>query len=257
MYLERINHAVAAEITDVRKRTPDDAMTWNLTGNEATLAEHALTASVTLDRPHGGLRRVSVPGQVFSVENLLAVRVPSRPDADSPTEAYVRGRDLVIKYPPRDSDRVSHQIYYRVLHQPAGIELVLSAQTDLLDSDPWMHVDVMGLGAGAKFVHMAESLVPVDRSMTWQASQPSVPRFFLFRPDASAVSHVTFVHPQDFDRAEVLGDGIRFTVFPESLEKGVIRRASFQWRLLERDGDVEQANRLYEQAMIAAPPLTT
>src|SRR5262245_13194470 len=55
-------------------------------------------------------------------------------------DQYVRGQDLVASYKPTGAQHIAPHIYWRALFDrslgAAQIELVLSAQTDLLDSGP-------------------------------------------------------------------------------------------------------------------------
>jgi hypothetical protein len=57
---------------------------------------------------------------------------------------YVRGADLVVSYRMSKTPAICWQVYWRELacedNAIGGIELILSVETDLLDSDPRLWV---------------------------------------------------------------------------------------------------------------------
>jgi hypothetical protein len=74
------------------------------------------------------------------------------------------------------------------------------------------------------------------------------------------LSYAEMVHPSDFVRADVSADnsGVRLKteLFPESLEKGVIRRARMRALFIARSADEAVAAGLWCDFSTAAPPLT-
>ena len=67
------------------------------------------------------------------------------------------------------------------------------------------------------------------------------------------------VHPSDFHRISTETDSgeITYWVFPEPLEKGVIRRARFRMEVVEREQDEVSAHSTFEAARYEQPPLAT
>lgn len=231
-------------------------MTWELNNQQATLKAKTFVAKFDLSQPYLGLNVGNQ--QAAEISQLFGFLVP-----DSPVETYVRGDDLSNRYPPRNSDLVSYQTYYRLAENKNGIQLLLSAQTSLLDSDP--QTQVTSAFEDATLLYQPPS-ASVDSTCSvvegdLEFDQENAPRFFLIRPNTSKDhSWALFVHPTDFYRASVRATGnpsVAFHVFPNSLEKGVIRRATFQLYHVEREGDVKQAAELLAEAEQASPPLTT
>jgi hypothetical protein len=78
----------------------------------------------------------------------------------------------------------------------------------------------------------------------------------LFRPQESSASYCEMVEPEESAGCETSEDGgstaIRWTLFPDSLEKGVIRRARVRGLILPRQGDEELALACY-RAFLASP----
>lgn len=226
-------------------------MEWSIHENLASVDTPEFTGSFDLAQPWAGmkLRR----GEQVIAENLFACLVP-----EAAVETWCRGRDLFCRYPPRNSDLVSYQTYYRDVND--GIEFILSAQTSLLDSKPLTQV-TNRFSAGELWYRPALD-VPcrqVTGTQDFDLSDP--PGFFLVRPDAfDDVSWTIFVHPADFHRVTVRATpqpSVAYWLFPEALEKGVIRRTQMAFHVVPRTTDEQDALRLLARANIAAPPLAT
>jgi hypothetical protein len=94
---------------------------------------------------------------------------------------------------------------------------------------------------------------------------------FLFRPVGAGVggvefSYVEMIFPSDFCCASVRwGDTqgqtakavLHSELFPESLEKGVIRRARLRGLFVPRADDLVTASQLFAEFAASPPPLTT
>jgi len=232
-------------------------MTWQIDGSRARLTAGDLAGEFDLPNPIGGVIKFEVSGHAFNTGQFLAVRVPHRPQNDPPVETYIRGADLIVKYPPRHSDLVSHYVYYSALSEPSGLGLILSAQTSLLNSVPQTEV-FSSFGPGELLVKLVddEECKRVPDTVDYDQTRP--PQFFLMRPASANISLVLFVHPQDFVAATVgPAPSVSYRVFPNSLEKGVIRRVLFRLSAVPRKGDDAAASALLEKAVQAAPPLAT
>jgi hypothetical protein len=145
--------------------------------------------------------------------------------------------------------------------------LIVSVQTNLLDSDPSI---------------LATSVLPIECILRLQGPaadqfellsiddptpQPATPAgdagLLLFRLAGGRLSYVEMVHPADFCGVSVtVEDALKhwvrssFQLFPERLEKGVIRRARLRGCFLPRNGDRTGAVTLYREFAASAPPLT-
>lgn len=241
---------------------------WQLADDSATLSLPALTARVNVLEPWRGLLApqwcsAALPATLAILQvDARELIAPNR----LPLEVYVRQQDLIATYAPSEGRNVQTQIYWRAaqLDGVATVELILSAQTHLLDSRPSL-MALSTLPAGAVF-HLpdhADRLTEVSldsQSRLEFAADQRVP-LFLFRPHGAAYSYAEMVQPSDFAGAslELRGEEVlRFShpLFAERLEKGVIRRVRLCGALLPRDGDLEQALELYRRFVSEPLPLT-
>ena len=235
---------------------------WSIEGAQAQLRLPGIQASVQLDRPSQGVREIVVNGQETQA-GLLAVTIAHRTEPTEPVEAYARGDDVLFHLPPRSLDLVSHHLMYRAeqCDDHIRLSLFLSAQTSLLESDPLTEVrSVFGPGE-LLAVDMDQNVQPLQQKTEF-ANQNAAPAYFLLRPDSMpSLSVLLYIHPSDFHTgfAVVSDSGITVSweVFPYSLEKGVIRRATFGCVSMARERDLIAAARLYDGARLAPPPLTT
>src|SRR5262245_11142460 len=119
----------------------DQDVNWELSGPGATLKcgpleayarcdEHGLDVVVTkwAERPTPGISVLCSAGPCDSAGQLDVA------------DRYTRGNDFVVSCLPGGPHRITPHIYWRAASHPklnaSRIELVLSAQTDLLDSGP-------------------------------------------------------------------------------------------------------------------------
>lgn len=228
-------------------------MTWTIENKSASAVTPNLSSSFDLSQPWSGLK-LSKEDKVVA-ENVFACLVPGEP-----IETWARGADLFNRYPPRSSDLVSYQTYYRVPPEADGIEFILSAQTSLLESAPL--VQVTSTFADSE-LWVRESVDKPAKHVTGPLdfADGMAPGFFLIRPEQfDDITWILFVHPSDSYKTSVRIDphpSVAFWVFPTSLEKGVIRRARFQVRQVARSRDEELGLELLAESNTAAPPLAT
>ncbi len=252
-----------------------DESVWRLEGTAAQLTSGQLAATIDLLRPADGLRDVRFRQQPLERSQLLQVQLqpnlPSEPD--ELLDAYVRGHDLIATYAQRPPRTVRPQIYWRAIgtgqsDEAAGVELILSAQTSFLDSDPALSL------ASAVLASEVWRLKDVSQNVLEQLELsmdlPIAPTsndgtgLFLFRSPKASFSYVEMVHPTDFAAAQLSLDDaahnvIRLThhLFPEHLEKGVIRRGRIRSLFVPRDTDQQTAFEHYQTFATSPPPLTT
>ena len=218
----------------------------------AVLLTKHFTGSFDCNHPHLGVQ-VQNNNPEIDIRQAFSFLVP-----EPPSETYVRGNDFVAKYPARNSDLVSYTTYYSIAEADIGIDFTLSAQTSLLDSNPTTKVNTLVGPSTVSLVTDESNVVPIaedqDYDLTSQANA------FLIRPtNNDTQSIVLLVHPSDYCRATVRLSNhpeLGFWVFPNSLEKGVIRRATFMLRIVSRDGDEQRAQDIQHAALQQEPPLT-
>ena len=245
-------------------------MPWTLADNQAVLSGPLLSAKYDLHQPREGLRDVSFAGQ--QLPSLYPLQVTLNPPVSQETiiETYVRGDDLMATYAQLPERTVRPQVCLRHLaaeslggEQRAGVELIIAVQTSLLDSDPTF-LAFTELSAASVFVLQA------DKS-DWQQVQPSrdgemsVAReecagAFVFRLDESQFSYIELIYPSDFQGAIVRATdssiSLSYQLFPEFLEKGVIRKGRIRGILCQQADDLACGVACYEQLATAPPPLT-
>jgi hypothetical protein len=123
---------------------------------------------------------------------------------------------------------------------------VLSSQTSLLDSEPLTSLE-SSLPTG-EVLGLVDDQWRTINSDDWQTDNRA-PRAVLVRPQATpAHSYLELVHPTDFAGVQVSSaDGLttlRWRLFPERLEKGVIRRGRVRGYVLPRHEDEAAAKKL-------------
>ncbi len=240
---------------------------WSLQGAVAELHCGSLSAQVDVARPDLGLRQLSIDRARIQGTLLRAIRsaepraielATSADEADGwplpVADAYVRGHDLVASYRAVDDWPYAPQLDWQantldsIEGVRASLSLMVSVQTDLLDSRPQIGVVSQMPSAEQLRIAIGEgeraSVEPVegDERMMPFGTTCCVIR----RSVATSVSYVEIVSGADFCDVQITrgvqGDSIvEWRLFAEFLEKGVIRRARVHSALLPRENDVELA----------------
>jgi hypothetical protein len=200
-----------------------------------------MTATVDATNLASGLHEIQWAGRPLEMRMLAPELPPARDLRPAPMETYIRGNDFVASFEQPGPLPAVPQLYWRVRPSGStaaiGIELIVSMRTDLLDSQPQMCV-VTEVG---------------------NATSGNLPLRHL-RLSAD-VSYYQLVHPDDFFAVEERRvDGthrITTTLFPERMEKGVIRRARICGWFLPAENDLAVAVELAQQFVAESPPLTT
>ncbi len=243
---------------------------WQLHETLANLQTEQLIGTIDLRQPQLGLHalRMTAADQPvgLAAASLLRLSLPSGSPVEEIRECWVRGSDLVAVYAPTSSRASQPEIYWRCLSSPhaIGLELIVSIHTGLLDDNP------------------ATSIVSeLPASETWwlpSTEQPESARRFISKDGAhtlrgsegrgscivrmsSQVSYIEMAHPSDFCSTELTWRDGRVTLhtplFPDRLEKGVIRRGRLRGWFVASAGDLAAAGRLYQEFAESEPPLTT
>jgi hypothetical protein len=219
---------------------------WTMTGLEARCGNE----SIDLAAPAGGL---ALPGG----GHLLGLDLRTTRGDPRLVDHWVRGDDLVAVYEPADPRRLRATAVWRPF--PGGRaawEVVLSAQTSLVESDSSLAVTVDLVGSDIRWGRLAEG------GVRWSpAAEPGCP------PDATcllatrdAAAALVAVHPADARQITVHNvEGrtrIACWLFSTLIEKGVLLRS----RVLAAtgpSGDDAWATDLAVAFAASPPPLTT
>ncbi|MDZ4819055.1 MAG: hypothetical protein SGJ20_08790 [Planctomycetota bacterium] len=242
-----------------------------------------LRCEVDLTQPADGLK-IRQHGSVIG--NFLAPLLPpvavdeiaapatqkeSEPTASatSQLDCYVRGADLVITYTLQHRPLRS-QFYLRLL-QPqqeslrhAGIELIASVQTPLLDSNPI--IDIRSIVQTGEILRLTD--VQRETYSTPESLQvldgTSGTGCFLIRLKNADWTYVEMVHPLDFCESLLMPDDQESTqtrlthrLFAGRLEKGVVLRSRIRGVFVPRQNDCHAAAVEYQAFASSEPPLTT
>ena len=242
---------------------------WQLSGTTADWNSPPLAARVDLLAPGVGLQNLCIDSVPLPGASLLCLRTPEQDSAETLVDVYVRQDDLVATYAQTAARPVRPQIYWRGLPAAAGrlggCELIVSAQTSLLGVDPALSITSLLPTSNVRRLcdEQAAHFEPFNPSVGIVAVD-SGPGAFLIRAPNAAWSYLELIYPSDFARATLAWDAasqraVRLTsfLFPESLEKGVIRRARIRGLFLPRSGDEAAALAAYREFVDSPLPLTT
>jgi len=262
-------------LADSINTSPQTAM-WNLHNSVARLESSDILAALDIEKPYEGLYV-----ERACVNRALGARIlrlnASQDDDIYPAvqEYYARGKDVVATYTPTRTGAVRAQVYWRY-HQfdveqgPAvGVELIVSMQTSLLDSDPSASVitsipcdEVWACELDDDASQFERLQLSIARPTVW--TEKGSRTVHLFRPQNRNVSYVEVVHEEDGQLARMeLAAGSRPTVhcetslFGEPLEKGVIRRGRVWGMFVPRSNDFDAALTCLREIAAAPLPLTT
>jgi hypothetical protein len=238
---------------------------WRIDGNVASLEAQGFTARVNLLHPENGLDSISHGQLAIPDAKLLQLRMPHPEGDEQLVDSYVRGADLIAAYAQIAERQVRPQVCWRAVQCPAtpavGVELILSVQTSLLDSDPC--VTIGSEVPCVEVLQLADESSCRFESVEATATEPAQIGLFLYRLPNAIGSYVEMIHPSDFHTAELCRDAgharrIRssFRLFAERLEKGVILLARVQGLLIAADGDETAALSCYRRFVSSAVPLT-
>jgi hypothetical protein len=237
---------------------------WDIQGTLARLSTGILAGEIDVAFPWRGFQPAA------SVrEGIALFKVHTRAHAlDEPetlVEYYQRGVDLVATYAQTVERNTRPQVYWRVIEHPLGddtsaaaLEVIVSSQTSLLESQPLTILEST-LPPGEISVWNAQGTLLELKSGQW-LSGDAAPCVVLFRPRDWSLSYCEMVQPADCSAVRVEDAHlpcVRWQLFPESLEKGVIRRGRVRGVYLPRDRDAELALAAFHEFVNSPPALST
>lgn len=243
---------------------------WTLADGVARLCAGELTARIDVAHPEFGLQDVRfhslrIDGHLLNLSSGGAAAAwPARV-----ADAYIRGHDLVTSYVGDASWQFAPQVYWSVVPQPdrggvrAALAVVVSVQTDLLDTHPRIDVESCLPADDVLLVSiigddlLVDSHVDGTQSIDPRASACGV----VWRMKGAAVSYAELAPTTDFRELAVERSsqalGARWQLFSDFLEKGVIRRARMQSLVVPRENDVQLVAEQCQAVGRRPLPLTT
>jgi hypothetical protein len=241
---------------------------WQLSGWQARLMLGTVAGEVDLRQPLSGLALSAAAAKLrlFRVE----LPPPTEQPRDEAPECYVRGQDLVGTYLRDGQQSLRAQIYWRAFlfgpGEAPAVDLIVSVQTSLLDSDPTLNV--RSVVPTREILNVNNLEPPTAEEHTPRASDNVVsfegrdPACWLFRLAGADTTYVEMVHPSDFVSSrfqEVAPGDIEHStrLFRGPLEKGVILRSRLRGVFVPRSDDIRAAVDCYRDFVASEPPLTT
>jgi len=241
---------------------------WQFDSPHAKLSNQQLQATLDITQPHRGLSNVCVAGESLAGEFLQLDLMPGRSQAtEEVVEAYVREHDLVVSYNQLEQRPFRPQVYWRAVEATGlgAVETIVSVQTSLLDSRP--AIDAITRIPAEEVLYLADlanaEFRTVDRTsdkpLTLQAEQG--PACLVYRLPQTELSYAELILPSDFQSLQLTSQAdnvmeLRYALFGQFLEKGVILRARRRGVFLSRASDVEQASAACQAFVESYLPLT-
>ncbi len=236
----------------------------------AHCASGDFAATLDLLRPGDGLQQVVWRDRLVTELSCLRIapHPPSPAEGETILEAYPRGADLIVHYAqlPVRTSRPAMRWSLMEAEPAVGVEVTLSMQTSLLDSDPTLSIQSR-FGSGSVLQLPRDASDDAHCLETGQVIEKGAPSGFVFRPERADWSYVELVFPADFCGAHLRAaegkDGTRaqkelvYQLFHEPLEKGVIRKARIQSLFLPRADDIQNASMALRKLVAAPTPLAT
>lgn len=198
----------------------------------------------------------SQAAQPAAAWQIAAVR-PMTTHSSQPLEVYSRQNDLIVRYGQGPAEQFSYQLDWRLLETPApfvaAIELWVSIQTNLLDTQPELEIACSapsGMGWSA-FEHQqlgTEHQASVAGETATESQSTEVdrgPAALLCSSLPTAAQRATaqglwLIEPTDQRHARRCSEDDqaeqRVRLFGHFMEKGVIRRARMRFLLAQASG---------------------
>ena len=229
---------------------------WTLDGLRSQTRCAGLEVSLDLARPAAGLT-ITASTPPATVDHLLGLDLSAN---CPPSDHWLRGSDITAVYEPADPRQLRATAMWRQLAcdaTTAAWELIASAQTSLLDSDPAVSVVADIEAADVRWRGRSQAT-------GWAALAPTaqVPAdaavIMACRPAGTVV--LIAPHPDDAARLDTVWQRGRLRLgcrlFTRQLEKGVLLRS----RVLAACGPAAEgawAERLLADFAASPPPLST
>jgi hypothetical protein len=237
---------------------------WTVSESTAELQNEDLHLRVDAARPYLGIGNVVASG--WGVPGLRALAISQEPSIAPGTELlseiYTRGDDFIVHYaesPTRDTQaRIRWRDISRELGFP-GIQVGIEMQTRWLESHPGVEVRSSLSGSEGFLFRTREDWRPVTCGPQAE-NLTAASGVFLFRPAGIPLSYLEMVYPSDFQRAWSAFPGseagVVYRLFPEFLEKGVIRVGRIAGVWIPRRNDQAVADETYARFRVAPASLS-
>ncbi len=204
----------------------------------------------------------------------IAAVTPHPAHAGIPEEIYNRQSDLIVRYRQGPTDTFTYQLDWQLLPATApfvaAVELWLSVQTDLLDTEPELEIVCSASGGQTWRAFEHSQLCDWDAKPKGQPAATRGPAALLCvananadKPQASVAeptSGLWLIEPTDQCNTRRCSDDDQATqrlrLFGHFMEKGVIRRGRMRFLLASGAVTTEHVQRAYRELADSPLPLT-
>lgn len=212
----------------------DEPASWELSGSKARFACGELRGALDVTAPARGLAELTYRGAPIDGW-LLGVVVNT-----APSDAYVRGGDLVVSYREADERPFSVQVYWSIAESSRLSALILDA-TISIQTRQWEAYPEVGVSSSIGIAPHASGQVR------------------LLRPASGDWTYAELAPAEDFAADLAVGGSPLATawLFDEQfMERGVIRRLRVRGAIIPREDDEAHSQRIRETLLVEQPPLT-
>jgi hypothetical protein len=249
------------------------ASPWRVDGHRARLEDEQFSAEIDLFVPSRGVNVISAAGAKLANAHLFKIRLPDGGRFQATNiESFARGDDLIAIHSEQPDNPFRAQIYWRLIRSippfevrrsVAALELILSIQTSLLNSDPALDVETELPTVTVSQLTDGKPARFVVRSPTEGGTELEIESgvgCFQFATARGPMTYVEMVHPADFRRSMLAPGprGLRLShrQFAERLEKGVILRSRLRGMFVPVDYSPATIAAAYREFAASEPPLT-
>ncbi|MCA9193121.1 MAG: hypothetical protein KDB03_15205 [Planctomycetales bacterium] len=230
---------------------------WVLEGSTATFCREHWQIKVDGSHPQTGICITNRSSAV--VHHLLEVH-PLPQHSLVPEEIYVREEDFITRFSQSPQDSYSLQLNWKQLITPTcwGVELWVSLQTNLLDSNPQVQLSCRSPQADWQSISLSE-LLPKEYA------NERKPGAFVYHstevPSANSTEYTLLwlLAPSDVALAQLpenSTNGPVVQLFGQFMEKGVIRRVKVRLVVVEGRPQMQQIVSIYRDLADSPLPLT-
>ncbi|QDU28018.1 hypothetical protein ETAA8_31100 [Anatilimnocola aggregata] len=245
----------------------DAPLTWTVNGQTAVATLGDYRIEVNAAQPGQGVSWTNTANNAFQGHTLQFVAPASSKSTPQLVDLYVRGSDLIATYEQLPGAEVQPQLYWRLLTddalQAVGVQVLISMQTSLLNSEPKCTVESQLPGARTAiwdFVSQAWNGSLPDQTFDLRLVPTASGRVTWFSVPKQVNSYIEVIYPDDYVAQHVTFGRSASCFFAEHLEKGVIRRGRIAGWLVPNKNLMSEAReplKLLDFAKREALPLTT
>jgi hypothetical protein len=233
-------------------------MLWNINQNVGTTSNPLGQLSFDASHPHHGIKLVHTELTNARFMQLRILSEGQRPHPDM--ELYARGADLVATYDSSAARPLRYQLYWRAYEKlPTDVlamwDLIISVQTELLDSDPAVILETS----------LPKTLVIANQDCCTTAKHAIGTYFELTYPQDYVETQLAWTSEMAQQTIEANSAAsthrtgtatLRQVLFARRLEKGVILRSHLRAGWLKPNASPDRLSEILQEFAKSEPVLT-